>query len=140
MLRTCEEILLYESAKLHTPHASWPTCSRVSRTLCSTCSAYPRASRASRSTCLRASHASCLVCFRTSRALVSHVPRASCALCSTCSSTSLALVPLVPCVLHVPISPFLLLSIWFAWLFLIYSQLMSFFWKFTTVKIKIICM
>ena len=79
---------------------------------------------------------------RNLRALVSHVSLTSCALCSNCSLTSPAFVPYVPLVLvsfmyqyHFFYSCFPMLHVTFSYLF----HTRQFFWKFTAVKVKIIC-
>ena len=56
-----------------------------------------------------------------------------------CCTYSLVLRALVHCVLHPNITFSALAFPCFKWLFLFYFQLMTFFEKFTTVKIRIIC-
>ena len=70
---------------------------------------------------------SCLMCFML-YTLMSHVLS-----CLTCH------LSLVPCVLHAKITFPAFVFPCFTWIFLIYLQLVSFFVKFTTIKIKIIC-
>ena len=105
--------------------------------------------------------ASLLTCSRAWRVLVSHVPRALGSFVPNVLYVLCAHMPyvlrslgtlvshvlsyltcpfyFVPCVLHASITFAALVFSCFTWLFLIYFQLVSFFGKFNTIKIKAIC-